>query len=131
MKVIAFCILLLLLPGYSVFAQVKNGTYKAIGDSILGKTGRVNDNSQLFIYSDHTFSYEHRTVGEAAISFDRKGTWTIKSNKLFLNIPDSACKAVFKIQGNILRYLFNMCDPEKPGWRSKQLVTGNFLYKQE
>ena len=123
--------IILLFFSSASFAQVKTGIYKAIGDSIISKTGRITDDSQLSLNSDHTFSYQHRTAGGATFWFDKKGTWIIKSGKLFLTVPDSACKAVFKIQGNVLRYLFNMCDPEKPGWDSKQTVTGNFLYKPD
>jgi len=130
MKAIRLYILLMFL-GSASFAQVKPGIYKAIGDSILTKTGRINDESQLSLNIDHTFSYQHRTAEGTAFWFDRKGTWSTRAGKLFLAIPDSACTAVFKIQGNVLKYLFNMCDPEKQGWRTKQTISGNFMYKQE
>ena len=130
MKQIPFCILLFFL-GHHSLAQVKTGVYIAIGDSVIAKTGRTNDDSKLSLSTDHTFSYQHRTSQGATFWFDKKGTWDVRSNRLYLNIPDSACRAVFKIQGNVLRYLFNMCEPGKPGWDSKQNISGNFIFKQE
>ena len=132
----------LLLSFNSSFGQIKSGKYSEVSDTLFIGKAWILSYSKIAINDDKTFAYNHRTSEGCLLWYDIKGTWMIKSNKLYLT--DSALSqsnkydtitlirtTVFKIQNNGFNYFNSFFDGDKVGYSPIRNINGNFIFNKE
>ncbi len=134
--------IIFLLLSFKSFGQIKPGVYNEISDTLFIGKAWIISYSQIKINSDKTFTYNHKTSAGCLLWYDIKGTWFIKSNKLYLT--DSAISqsntydtitlirtTVFRLQNNELKYFNSFFDGDKVGYSPIRNISGNFVFKKE